>query len=331
MRARWALGGILLLSLWAYGVPSHEFVYEDRAWLSAAHDPPTLQSMRPLTHLTWYLQGQYTPSPGAYHILNRGLHGSLAVLVAWLVWRMTRSRWVAVWIMGVILLHPMLVESVTYTASRADLLAAVFTVAACLLSLTPRWWWWIPSAICAALAIAAKESALIVFLLLPVVRYFHGYAWRLSGAICAALCLAGMISAGGTSLLEIGEAPGLHVDAWTWLRLQSTAALRLVVVSMVPIGPYTVDFDYDRVPMWLGWGCVGALLAGVGAIWWNRRSRPTVACGLTWWLLCLLPRLLVQTPRSILNEHQFLLAFLGLALAAGGMGKRRKPTTSPKA
>ena len=70
-----------------------------------------------------------------------------------------------------------------------------------------------------------------------------------------------------------------------------------------------------------------ALLVVLAVAAWRVRTRArwvTFAAG--WALVALVPRLVIQTPRSYLNEHQFYLPLLGLLLgcAAGADALRHR-------
>ena len=74
----------------------------------------------------------------------------------------------------------------------------------------------------------------------------------------------------------------------------------------------TPDADIDRLPLL-------ARVAGVAtlawaAAWAAQTRSPQVRLCLGWCVLALLPRLVVQTPRSYLNAHQVSVAFMGVVL-----------------
>lgn len=118
-------------------------------------------------------------------------------------------------------------------------------------------------------------------------------------------------------LVNAGEAPEVATDAMSWLLIQATAAHRLIGLTVIPVGQ-TVDADLDRLPQpvsgLMGLGTLGLL--GVVA-WRVRRRYPLVTFGLTWMLIVSAPRLIIQTPRSQFNEHQWFLGLVGAAFVLG--------------
>ena len=87
---------------------------------------------------------------------------------------------------------------------------------------------------------------------------------------------------------------------------------------MLPL-PLTVDYDYDVVALWVRYAALAGLVALAGLAWSQRSRRPLVTFGLAWTLLAILPRFIVQTPRGILNEHQFLTPLIGLVIAGAAL------------
>ena len=106
-----------------------------------------------------------------------------------------------------------------------------------------------------------------------------------------------------------------------WVLAQSTAVFRLAVLSVVswlPVG-HTIDFDYDAVHP-LARVAAFVLLGLVPLVLWLHRALvPRLvrwACAAC--IVALIPRMVIQTPRSYLAEHQFYvpLIFVAIAMAA---------------
>lgn len=111
---------------------------------------------------------------------------------------------------------------------------------------------------------------------------------------------------------------------------QSTAVFRLAVLSVVswlPVG-HTVDFDYDAVAP-VGRVAAFVLLGLVPLVLWIHRERvPRLvlfACAAC--IVALIPRMVIQTPRSYLTEHQFYVPLIFVAIAAGALWQAWPPNT----
>lgn len=292
------MSAISLALLVSYGsVWSAGWVYEDRQWrdLAAADS-----WWRPLSVWTW----QLADTPVMAHALNLALHLVVAVLTGYLAGALGASV-VASWAATAWLaLHPLAVESVAYATGRAELLAAIGVLGACLAAIRGSW---IGVACGLACGLAAKQSAIVGVLLVPLVLR----SWRLG---VAAVCLLGglAVAVGWSDLVNLGESNAATVTAASWALSQATAAFRLVMLTIVPIGQ-TVDFDVDVLAPWVAWVSVGGLL-GVTALAVSQR-RSLVGIGLAWTLIAILPRLIVQTPKSYLNEHQWFTPLIGLVIA----------------
>lgn len=309
---------LALVMAYAYWPLTHAgFVYEDRRWIAGANQVPPLAIMRPLMHWSWWAQAGSRPQ--AFHAVNLGLHLTVAVLVGMLSCRLGLSQ-IAAWFAGSLwALHPLTSEGFGYLAARPELFAAVGVLGACLF-VAGRWRWWTGLAVYGALAvgIAGKETAAMGLLLISLVLWAQNYRRLSAVAACigvVALALGVHLMGGWLIVINIGGAGGIDVDWWPWLTLQSTAAVRLIGQAFLPL-TLTVDYDYDLTAQWVRLASLTALCALVGLAWQQRQRRPLVTFGLTWTLLTLLPRLIVQTPRGYLNEHQWYTPLIGLLIAS---------------
>ena len=298
----------------AYGphVATAGFVWEDRAWLSG-----NITTQRPLTTLTW----QWVNSPQASHALNLVLHLTASALVGLLLWQLGTARLIATGAAALFSVHPVNVEAVAYAASRAELMAAICVLSACFLVLRG---WWLLAAVCVACGLTSKETAAVALLLIPLVRWASGQAWKAPAVMCGVTLAAGVQWAGGWfAIVNIGEASGMQAEWLAWLAIQSTATLRLIYATLNPFATLTPDYDYDIIALPLQ-GVAIAVLVGLGLTTWTLRHQRLVACGLAWLLLATLPRLIVQTPRSYLNEHQFFIPAIGLFIAGAAIRQKTK-------
>lgn len=323
MRRAWLGLGLVLALLYGHHVMTAEWAYEDQRWIGASPQTWSAWTPRSLVSASWLL----TSTPQHAHALSVVLHWGAIGLFGWLLRSVGLSTWAAIGGMSVLAVHPLTVEPVAYAAARTDLMAGIgILLAVCGAARA----WWRPAGMALMLAGAAgawasKETAVVLLALVPVTWWVQrhrrpapataiGYAlvavW-LSGLMVAMVVLAGRTPA---QIVNIGELPGGFVTWPNWLAIQSTAAVRLLGATVLPL-PLTVDYDYDLVPMasrWLSVATLGAI--GVIAIW-QRQRRPLMTYGAAWTLIAILPRLIVQTPRGHLNEHQFYVPFMGCVIA----------------
>lgn len=85
----------------------------------------------PLTMLTFCLEYQkFKLNPKPYHLHNLILHLLNALLVLYLIWLLTKQKWVAFITALLFAIHPMHVESVAWAAERKDVLYSFFYLSA---------------------------------------------------------------------------------------------------------------------------------------------------------------------------------------------------------
>lgn len=315
----WIAVGVTLLGLWA-GMAlcqTTQGTYEDHRMVSQLQGPrPPLWRPRGLSMTTLWLQVRRLPGPVAHRLVQLSLAALVSLAVGVLAWRLDVTPWLAGAVMA---LHPLTVETIATMAGRAELIAALGIVVACVgVTLSPM------AALILVpggflLGLLGKESAIVGLVLVPCVglasRRRPRALWR--GALCLGLCV--VLSAswayrhiGDTSLIA-------DLSAWDWLRLQAGAAFRLLTLTILPVGQ-TVDYDHDALSPVYGW--VSALsLAGLAGVAWTQR-RTVAGVGLLWMLIVILPRLLVQTPKSYFNDHQFFMALVGWALIVASVHRR---------
>lgn len=290
------------------------FVYEDFHTVDVCADSPVRWNLdgRRLTLATWCAQLARQQPPIAFHLVNLGLHLLVTALVGALVWTLTRSSgaaWLAAAFFGV---NAVNVEAVAYLSGRSELIAAIGVLGACLAALSRRWWlvppllllgWW------------GKESAIVAVLLVPLCLWYQrgrGWLWGLS--LAAVILVAELV---------------IRTSAWwpdglsrlSWARAQMTALVRVIGVSLVPLGQ-TVDYDYARVP--LAMSIVAALGLVASGVWMLRHGSRLMQMGVAWVGCAALPRLLVPTPRSVFPEHQFYLPLVGMTLLVASMWRETR-------
>lgn len=304
-----AILALVGLTVWAYSsVWGASFVYEDQAWRHAT--VATVWARRALTTWSW------TVVQGA--VASHGLNLALHLLTACVFWRLAQriglTTRLAALVAALWVLHPLNVETVAYAASRAELLSTLAVVGACWLAARGDGWWGV--VLCGAAAVWVKESAVVGLALVPLTLWVCGHPARFVSLVSVGVASLGLVAVGGwTNLVNAGEAPGAMASAGPWLLVQATATVRLLFLSVIPYG-MTVDYDYDLVPISVRLVCV-LLLVALGLVTWQARQERRLAWGLAWILVSVVPRLVIQTPRSYLNEHQWSVPLLGVLLTVG--------------
>ena len=317
---------LAVLACYAVHVFRGHFIYEDAAWLGMLTEGTRgWWQPRGLSRMLWAAEWWIAPSPRTFHAVSLGLHALNAVLVGVLARRIGLSARYARLAAVIVFVHWLGIETVTYAAQQGELLAAAGVLGACILA-SDRWWRphvFLGIVACLLFGIWGKETAAVGIGLVVFVAVLQRQKPPAEAAIYGALALwmFGLVLMsrlpGGFGLFNIGESAGVNITALDWLLVQSAAAVRSLVLLVLPLG-LTVDFDYDLVPMGIRWFAFCLLVAFSVHVWFLRRVWPMGAfCG-AWILVVLLPRLVVQTPRGYLNDHQFYLAIpaFGLMVAA---------------
>ena len=85
-----------------------------------------MSNWHPLTWLSFMHDVQMCDvKPAWMHIENVLLHATNAVLLWWLLYRMTKSPWPAAWVAAMFAWHPLHVESVAWVSERKDVLSTL--------------------------------------------------------------------------------------------------------------------------------------------------------------------------------------------------------------
>ena len=341
MKTRLTLIALIVATLVAYvPVRSAGFVYEDEVYLSFAKRALTLTDVlqpRGLTIASFGLNGWWGATPQGYHAVNMGLHLILGLTVFGFARTLLPVPY-ALTAAGLTLLHPIQTEAVAYVSGRAELIAAIGTVAAVWALSGPATWTRAGLAFLATVvAIGGKEMGLMAMPLIAlyalVIRRVHLLAWRTVGWALAGLGAGVALALPILQVRVIGAIEYIMATEQGWLGyagLQSYALLVLLGNAIVPLW-LTVDHDYDGLSRTGMLVALGVLLMGLLAAWLVRRRVPVVTFGLWWVVIALAPRFVVRIS-ELLNEHQVYTAFIGLwiAASAGLMHLNAFLTRSPK-
>lgn len=304
---------------------------------------------RPLTVWTFAVQWQvHGPVPGAFHMVNVLLHAAMTVLVFHLVRLLGRAGPGASLVAALVFaVHTVHTDAVSPVVGRADLLAAVASVAAFLC-----WRRWILSgrpvalagtAVLVLLGLLAKESAapLPLFAAAWVLLDRHGPEDRpirgdlrarrraLLGAILAFLAPLAAYGAARAAVLDAALTPAWSpyfgsVDGWATFWTLLGIGARYLWLTVVPY-PLSPDYTWESIPIASGplepWTFAGllalpALLAGTARLL-SRRALPALGAGLglAWFLVFMLPATHVVPLMVPMAERLTYLATAGTSVA----------------
>lgn len=312
-----ALCWVSVIGLWACVahacLQTTQGTYEDHVQIAAAKTRERVLTPRGLSRWSlWYQVRRFGAVPWQMRAINLGLAALLSSLVGLLAFTMGLSGWMAA---GVMALHPLMIETVATISGRAELLAAIGVVLACLCA-TQGWW---PLVILGLfLGLLGKENAVVALALVPL-TVMAGDQYRRSARVFW-LGLAALVAI-SVWHWQAGTTVTIHESPLAWAWLQSGAAMRLITLAIVPHG-LTVDYDYDALPrVWflLSAGSLAAL-TWIAVQTWERWRL--LSFSLAWVLVVCLPRLIVQTPKSYFNEHQFTLAMVGVAIGFAALAQQ---------
>ncbi|HUG40884.1 MAG TPA: hypothetical protein VMM12_10380, partial [Longimicrobiales bacterium] len=306
--------------------------------------PAELGMYRPLTLATFAVDWEiWGGRPFGFHLANVLLHAAVTGLVLLLLLALGVAPTTAAAGAAVFAVHPVHVEAVANIVGRAELLATLFFLAACLLYARMRAGWPKAAAVGALylLSLLSKEIGITLPGALVLLHLARGAGIRraLSAArtewrVYLALALAfagsfvlrwvniGAVLGGGEAPWFWGEGASASTRVWTAIRV-FPEYLRLMVapVDLVP--------DYGPGVIWpeRSWSgplvLLGAATAVIGVAIvvraWQRARL--VALGIVWFAGTVLPvsGLLFATG-VLLAERTLYLPSVGLALVVSGLG-----------
>jgi protein O-mannosyl-transferase len=314
-----------------------DFTYDD--WVIVARNPVVqtwagLKSTLLSTYWPGLTRGLYRPvtvlsfalerlvhggDPAGFHLFNLLLHAVVAVLVYRVALQVTCSRWAA--IVGGLLFasHPIHIEAVAGVVGRAELLSALFALAAMLVWMrhsngetkSPRI---IQLAVLYLLACASKENVTVVpaiLILWEASRISVGQVrervlalvcdkriWALAAAGTASLALRVAVMGGAKAAFASNppfvENPLAHEPAV--VRMWSAAANQVLGV-VLQVFPYRLLPDYSYLTLvprhsWLDPLCVAAVAIAAAALslWFTpRRKTRQLAFFSGWYVIAIAP------------------------------------------
>ena len=285
--------------------------------------------------LQWAIWGE---RPVLFHAVNLALHAGV-VLLLFVLLRGWASTWAAAAGAAIFAVHPVHVEAVANVVGQAELLAAFFTLAGCLLY--RRWLHadTVPARVALllgvsaayALALGSKEIAVGLPALLVLITLLERQATTralpalalLGGVLMAMLAVRLQVVGSLRGDVAAPELAGLTWTARIWTGLSTWpdyARLLLAPLALsADYGP-AVRFPAARVDALVVLGAA-ILLATVWAAWALRARAPLAATGFAWFLVVLLPVSNLIVPAGlILAERTLYLPSVGLAIGFAALG-----------
>ncbi|MEW6750796.1 MAG: tetratricopeptide repeat protein [Candidatus Latescibacterota bacterium] len=277
--------------------------------------------------------------PWSYHVVNAAVHLLAGMVLYGLVRRTLEldalrprwgghSRWLALGVAGVWVVHPLHTQSVTYVIQRGESLAGLFylttlySVARGASGRRSGAWYWV-AAVANLCGLATKEIAVTVPLAvllydgLLLSRSFRG-ALRRRGGLYLGLATPG-VAAAGWLLVQHPEV--LHGDASTTpaLRYALTQAGVVVRYLRLCVWPHPLCLDH-RWPLVTGWGDAVGPLAGVSAllllaVWLTWRRQP-LGFPLAFFFLVVAPTSSFVPLLDPLTEHRLYLPLAAVVALA---------------
>ena len=283
---------------------------------------------RPIAHLTFGLNYYYGRlGVWGYHALNVAIHlanGALVYALGLALFRRVRGSfapgrltaeaapWAALAGAALFVAHPLQVESVTYIAQRANLLAAFFSLSALLLYLrgrsaarfSARAGLWMAAGACWLLALGSHESALGFPLAIALTEWFFG---------------DDLVRRSALRWLRLAVALALGAAVWSLGQARAIALYESLVLLPLPsrlnvahdLGVTRSLFDPPVTALVLA---LHAALLGSAAVF-ARRFRVASFALLWFYLHHALAAYTVLPP--IAAEHRNYLPLVGPCLAAG--------------
>jgi tetratricopeptide (TPR) repeat protein len=289
------------------------------AGLGWAFTTTTASNWHPLTWLSLMLDyrlfhSETSPNrlAAGSHMTNVALHVANAVLLFFVLKRLTKSTWPSAAVAALFALHPQHVESVAWVAERKDVLSALFwilTMGAYALYVerpSPRRY----AAVCVGLALGLMTKPMLVTLPLvlllldvwPLGRMKLNADCRLKNAefkplgrlifekvplfvLVAAAAVVTYIVQLQTGAMTFAE----HVGLAERLANAPVACGTYIIKTFWP-DPLVVFYPYNfNLPLWQVAMAVAGLAAVTALVVWQLRRRPYLAVGWFWFLGTLVP------------------------------------------
>jgi tetratricopeptide (TPR) repeat protein len=285
---------------------------------------------RPFTTLTYlfnYAVLGNGEDPAGYHWLNFLLQLGNVLLVWVLARRLVGPGWPAAWVAALWATHPVLTESVTNIAGRADLLAAMAVLAGLWIHIRSRettgrerLGWLVGLLLITTVGVFSKESAVTV---LGVVVLYEATCGEKRGrrealirstvVVAAPIALMlfmrwRVLSSSAPTVFPFTDNPIVGADFWTG-RMTAVRVLGRYVGLLLWPARLSCDYSYGQIPLVTGTGLWLAALMTIAALtsavllWRSSRTGFFVAGSA---LLVLLPVANLLFPIGTIMAERFL-------------------------
>jgi tetratricopeptide (TPR) repeat protein len=298
---------------------------------------------RPITTLSYLFNYAILGNgdhPAGYHWLNFLLHAGNVLLVYFLVSRLMPAFWPPVFAAGLWAVHPVLTESVTNIAGRADLIAAAAVLSGLLLYLkSVESAGWRRAALLAglmaatAIGVFAKESAVVIPGLLALYEFaFWRQRHRIGGLLlgCAAtlpplawmlLARAKVLAASPAASIPFTDNPIAGANFWTGRFTAIKVMAHCLGLTIWPANLST-DYSYPQIPIATGslqdWLALAFMLAAAAVVCLLYRRSPNTFFFAGFAFLAFLPASNLLFPiGTIMAERLLYLPSVGLMACLG--------------
>jgi tetratricopeptide (TPR) repeat protein len=222
---------------------------------------------RPLTLLTYVANDRLGETVVGYHVVNVVLHALVSLCVLVVGRTVLRSAHLATFAAAIFAVHPIHTEAVTSIVGRAELLAALFSLATVLVYAravraenAPAIGWHLLGAMSFSAGLLCKESAFTTLGLLPVI---HWWTIGRSDVRRLATALAPYLSIGAAYLgvrylvmgaLSLPDPPAPIDNPLAYVSTGERVATALVIlweyVSQLAFPRYlSADYSFDAIPV----------------------------------------------------------------------------------
>ena len=313
--------------------------------LKSIFSTPYFKNYTPV-HLVSYLfdrllwGGDYT----GYHLTNLFLHIINGILILFLIYSWTNDWWIALFVYGIFLVHPINVESVAWLSERKGLLAAFFFLIALLsydrLKKTGIRIWYIICFIAFCLAVLSKPIAITLPLIL-ILLDLTIYRTKSSIADMIPFFLISLFSFGTTLWAQkAGGGVKSYVGGSLITSVLSIPYIILRYMSMLfwPFPPVKQSCRYvispERLRPIFSLNILGSilfvicLLSAVYAWLLNKKDRIGIL-GITWFFIILLPVLnFIPTSTQMADRYLYIPAIGVYLLVCAWISKGLKKIAS---
>ncbi|MDD5492931.1 MAG: tetratricopeptide repeat protein [bacterium] len=271
-----------------------------------------------LDHWLWGIR------PMGYHLTNITLHMANVLLVYWLVLSLSSMPLTALLSAAIFAIHPAQCETVSWIASRSNLLCTMFLLLALLAYLRNTRQYYYRSLLFFILSLLAKETAIIFILLLILYDYYFVLKVDKNKAVNMWWSYTPVVVISGLYLLlrtlVLGQ---VHQRGWwggslgyTMLTMGKSFYYYIKVIIL----PWKLTVDYvldiaKSIQEPLALGGVGLVLAIIILALKASRKEKLITFGLFWFLIALLPVSNIIPLEALLAERFLYLPLVGASIA----------------